>query len=152
VTAFYDADHYVQQAPRNRFVSLVSFEHRFMNVGWVYLDATDQTTTTAAKVDSSGISLWCTPRLPLGTVLPSSPAGQVRASLEGLIRYDRLEPDRDKASVKERWIAGLAYWPRMNVASVSSAVMLDYEHVSYREFAPARPTEKRVMLHIMVTF
>jgi phosphate transport system substrate-binding protein len=69
------------------------------------------------KADSSGVSLWCTPRLPIGRLLPSSPAGQVRASLEGLIRFDRLEPDRDKPGVKERWIGGLAYWPRMNVTS-----------------------------------
>ena len=42
VTMLYDADHYVKDADRRRFVSLVSFEHRYLNAGWVYLDAADQ--------------------------------------------------------------------------------------------------------------
>lgn len=152
VTAFYQADHYVADAPRNRFVSLVSYEHRYVNAGWVYLKADDQEAITLPNEKSSGISIWVTPRIPLGTVQPSAPTGQVRASLEGLFRYDRLEPDQQTDSVKQRYIAGVAYWPRMNVASVSTAVMLDYEQVGYRDFSPARPTEKRIMLHMLVSF
>jgi hypothetical protein len=152
VTVFYNADHYVDDADRNRLVSLVTFEHRFLNAAWVHLEAADQTTRAAARVESRGDSIWITPRLPLGTVQPSAPRGQVRASLEGLFRYDRLEPDEREARVKQRWIAGVAYWPRMNVASVTAAFLLDYEHVRYEAFEPARPTERRIALHMLVGF
>jgi hypothetical protein len=152
VTAFYDTDHYVKDGDRKRFVSLVSFEHRYANAGWVYLDAADQTSLALPKVDSGGHSLWFTPRWALGTVQKSAPAGQVRASLEGLFRYDRLEANQASHSIKQRWIAGVAYWPRVNAASVSSAFLLDYEEVRYRDFAPARPTEKRIVLHMFVNF
>ena len=49
----------------------------------------------------------------MATLRPTPATGQVRASLEGLLRYDRLEPNQNDWSVKERWIGGLAYWPRM---------------------------------------
>lgn len=152
VTLFYDADHYVQDADRQRFVSLVSFEHRYVNAGWVYLDATDQPTLAQAKVNSSGHSLWFTPRWPVGQLPASPPAGHVQASLEGLFRFDRLEPNHDHPSVKERWIVGAAYWPRMVAAGVSSAFLLDYEQVRSRDFALPRPTEKRIALHMLISF
>ena len=76
----------------------------------------------------------------------------MRASLEGLFRYDRLEADQSNVSVKERWITGVAYWPRMTTPSVSSAFLLDYEQVNYNDFAPARPTEKRIAVHMLVSF
>jgi hypothetical protein len=152
VTVFYDADHYVQDADRQRFVSLVSYEHRYVNAGWVYLDAADQPNLTEDRAKARGHSIWVTPRWPHGTLPPSPPSGQVRASLEGLVRFDRLEPNHTDQSVKERWIAGVAYWPRMVAASVTSAFLLDFEQVRYRDFAPARPTEKRIALHMLISF
>ena len=151
VTLFYDEDHYVKDADRQRFVSLVSFEHRFLHAGFVYLDAADQPTRALPRMESRGQSFWITPRLPLGEQ-PKAPAGFVRASLEGLFRYDRLEPNQTNDSAKERWIAGVAYWPWMRAAGVSAALLLNYEQVRHREFTPARPTEKRIALHTLVTF
>jgi hypothetical protein len=151
VTLFYDDDHYVKDADRQRFVSLLSFEHRFLHAGFVFLDAADQVTVGDPRVDASGQSFWIVPRLPLA-VPPKPPAGFVRASLEGLFRYDRLEPNQSNPGTKERWIAGVAYWPSMRVASVSAAFLLNYEQVRYRDFTPARPTEKRIALHTLVTF
>ena len=152
VSVFYDSDHYVQHAERERLVTLASFEHRYVNAGWVYLDAADQSSVAEAEIDSSGHSFWITPRWPHGDLRPAPASGQVRASLEGLLRFDRLEPNRNDGSVKERWIGGLAYWPRMTNASVTSAVLLDYEQVRYLNFAPARPTEKRIALHGLISF
>jgi len=40
----------------------------------------------------------------------------------------------------------------MAVASVSTAILLDFEEVKYRDFAPARPTEDRIAVHMLVTF
>jgi hypothetical protein len=138
VTLFYDADHYVRDAQRRRFESLVSFEHKYVNAAWVFLDATDRTSVRVTDVDARGHSLWITPRSTIG--------------IEGLFRYDRLNPNRSNDSTKERWIAGVAYWPKMTVATVSSALLFDVEQVRYREFTPARPTERRIAVHMLVTF
>ena len=151
-TVFYDRDHYVKNDERRRIVSLMTFEHRFVNAGWSHLAARDQSTGAAVPVEASGDSVWVTPRWLLGTLQPSAPTGQVRASLEGLFRYDRLEANQADQSVKSRLIAGVAYWPRMNTASISSALMLDFEEVRYQQFVPARPTEKRLAVHMLVSF
>jgi hypothetical protein len=76
----------------------------------------------------------------------------VRASLEGLFRYDRLEPNTDSTGLKQRWVAGAAYWPRMRSASYSAAFLLDYERVTYEDFSPARPNERRLAVHMLVAF
>jgi hypothetical protein len=152
LTVLWDDDHYVEDSPRRRLVTLTTYEHRHLTAGWSYFDASDQTSLAVAKVDSRGHSIWVIPRLPHGTVLPSAPAGQVRASLEGLIRYDRIDANLDNDSVKDRWILGVAYWPRVMTSSVSSAFLLNYEQVRYRDFAPSRPTEKRLAVHTLITF
>ena len=152
VSLFYDADHYVKDAARNRFVSLTSLEHRYVHAGWSHLEAADQVGVRQSTVDARGDSFWITPRWAHGPLRPVPATGQVRASLEGLFRYDRLEPNQANQGVKERWIAGVAYWPRMTNASVSSAILLDVEQVRYRDFVPARPTEKRITLHGLLSF
>ena len=152
VTAFYDADNYTSDAERRRLIGLVSFEHLLLNAGLEYLDAIDRPSRAVAAVGSSGFSLWATPRLQLGPVPIAPPAGVVRASLEGLFRFDRLRPDHANDSAKDRWIAGVAYWPSMRVESVSAAFLLDFEQVRYHRFAAARPLEKRVALHMLVNF
>ena len=152
VTGFYMGDHTVKHADRTRAIGALTFEHRFVNMSWSYLAAVDQTTPAAPRIPGRGQSFWITPRVPLGSVPVAPPAGQVRASLEGLFRYDRLEPDRDSRGLKQRWIAGAAYWPRMRSASYSAAFMLDYERVTYEDFDPPRPTEKRLAVHMLVAF
>jgi hypothetical protein len=152
LTLFYDDDHYVKDADRTRLVSLVSYEHRFVNAGWSYLDAADQESLTRTRIKSSGHSIWVTPRWQHGTLPPAPASGQVRAQLEGLFRYDRLEPNHSNDSVKERSITGIAYWPRMTNNRVTLALLLNYEQVKYQDYMPAVATEKRVMLHGLVSF
>jgi hypothetical protein len=152
VTFFYDRDHYVRNAERTRAVSLVTYEHRFVNAGWVHLDASDRKTSADRHVTSSGHSFWITPRVLLGIPPTAPPTAVTRASVEGLLRYDRLEPDRDTESAKQRFIAGVAYWPRFLTASVSAALLVDYERVSYHDFAGVQPAERRVGVHMLVVF
>jgi hypothetical protein len=152
LTAFYDKDHYIKDADRNRFVSLVSFEHRFLHAGWSYLDAVDQETLARPRIDASGHSIWFTPRWQHGSLPPAPASGQVRAWLEGLVRYDRLEPDQSTERVKDRWITGVAYWPRMPSSRVTLAALLNFEQVRYENYTPAVPTEKRLALHMLVNF
>ena len=152
LTVFYTGDHTAQDAERRRTIGLATFEHRFLTMGWSYLDAVDQATPAAPRVPARGTSLWMTPRLPLGPPPVAPPAGMVRASLEGLFRYDWIEPNRDQPGEKQRWITGVAYWPAMRSSSYSAAFLVDYERVDYADFAPARPNERRLAVHMMVAF
>jgi hypothetical protein len=152
VTGFYFGDHTVKNADRRRATAMVTFEHLFVNMAWSLLDAVDQATPAAPRVPARGQSFWITPRLPLGAPPVAPPAGIVRATLEGLFRYDRLEPNRDAPGLKQRWIGGVAYWPRMRSASYSAAFLLDYEQVRYDDFSPSRPTERRLAAHMLVAF
>jgi len=152
VTFFYDDDHYVRGAERARTISLVTYEHRFLNAGWVHLDARDQRTRGDRTVASSGHSFWITPRILLGIPPTAPPTAVTRASVEGLLRYDRLEPDHATGGVKERFVAGVAYWPRLLTATVSTAFLMDYERVSYHAFPAVQPTERRIAIHMLVGF
>jgi hypothetical protein len=136
LTGFYDADAYVQDGERRRGVVDVSFDNPRVHAGAILLRATDRVLPTARAVDARGYSLWVVPR--------------TRAGLEGLLRYDRLEPDRAAASRKSRTIAGLAYW--LPAQGAAAAVMLDLERVTYRAFTPARPEEQRIALRCLVSF
>jgi hypothetical protein len=137
LTAFYDADSYVQNAERRRFIGAATFEHKYANAQVHYLGTNDRTSITRASVDGSGYSVWVTPRFTHG--------------FEGLVRYDDLQPDEDLDGHRKRTIAGVAYWlPRQG--NVSSAVLLDYEQVDNRGVVPELPEQKRVALHALVNF
>lgn len=136
-TGFYDHDAYVKDAERRRGIVAVTFEHKYLNASFDYLSATDQTRGHGSEVDARGFSAWATPRTTIG--------------LEGLLRYDRLEPDRSTEAEKTRTIAGVAYW-FPTPASVSSALLFDVEQVKYRQFASERPTERRIALHMLLSF
>lgn len=140
VTGFYDADHYVRDAKRQRAVGFLSFEHPYVNVGVDYLKAKDQTTLAVREIESEGWSAWVTPRTPIG--------------IEGLFRYDELKPDKeqDDRRKKKRAIAGVSYWFPMFKPGVTAAVLADYENVKYDRFSPARATEKRYALHMLLNF
>ncbi|HEY6065186.1 MAG TPA: hypothetical protein VIY96_03465 [Thermoanaerobaculia bacterium] len=140
LTAFWDGDHYVRDAKKDRFVGLLSFEHPFVNVGVDYLKAKDQTLTTVREIEAEGWSAWVTPRTPIG--------------IEGLFRYDELKPDKgqDSSRRKKRFIGGVSYWFTMFKPGVTTAVLADYETVKYERFVPARAKEKRYALHMLLNF
>lgn len=140
LTGFYDADHYIRDAKRQRAVAFLSFEHPWVNVGFDYLDAKDQTLTTTREIEAEGWSAWVTPRMPIG--------------IEGLFRYDELKPDKEQDSdrKKKRTIAGVAYWFNFFKPGVTAALLADYENVKYDRFSPARATEKRYALHMLLNF
>jgi hypothetical protein len=89
-------------------------------------------------VNADGFSFWVTPKTTIG--------------FEGLFRYDRLNPTEANDSRKSRVLAGIAYWPKMPTAAVTSAVLFDVEQVKYENYAPARPTEKRIAVHMLLNF
>jgi hypothetical protein len=137
-TVFYDADAYVKNAPRNRFIGGLNYEHKFVALGFEYLDTKDQTSVTKTELDGRGYSIWATPKTTKGW--------------EGLLRFDHLTPNTARdAQVRNRTILGLAYWfPHQG--GVSSAVMLDYDGQTFDNFTPALPKQSRLAVHGLINF
>jgi hypothetical protein len=142
LTAFYDADHYVKNGPRDRFIGSVTFEHHYVNLGFDYLDVKDRTSglPTGSEVQAQGWSIWVTPRTKVG--------------LEGLFRYDDNKPAKNVAATagahRKRTIAGVAYWFKSEKKD-SAAIMADWEKVDY-DAALAKPNEKRFIFNSLFTF
>lgn len=135
---YYDADHYVKNAPRRRVIGALTFEHPRLNVGAQYLHAKDQTSAKKLEANGKGISVWATPRTTTG--------------LEGLIRYDHLTPNTilDTQS-RNRTIVGMAYW-LPHQGSVAAAFLLDYESATFDNFTPTQPSQSKIALHGLITF
>jgi hypothetical protein len=142
VTGFYDRDAYVKDAERRRAILGVTYEHPYVNAGINYHSTSDQTRVINPKLAGDGLSVWATPKSSKGW------------GWEGLLRYDHLVQEQATSTVdgtRNRTIAGIAYWfPRQG--SVSSALLLDYELVDNRNYAPVRTDERRWALHALVNF
>lgn len=138
VTGFYFGDNYIKNAERTRAVAQATFEHPYVNAGFDYIHARDQTSVTKPDIESRGWSVWITPRSPRGW--------------EGLLRFDHLVPDTGMSSqTRQRTIAGVAYWfPHQG--TVSSALMLDYDGQTFDNFTPAPPAQRKIALHALVNF
>lgn len=136
LTAFYDADHYVRNAPRRRLVAATTFEHKRIHAGVELLEANDQPSAGAPAVRAQGYSVWITPRSRIG--------------LEGLVRHDLLKPNKDADAKKRRTIVGVAYWFKVQ-GSALAAVLADLEQVKYGS-AFMKPDEKRYALHCLFGF
>ena len=140
VSGFTNQDAYVEESERHRTVAAVTFEHQYVNAAFNYLWTKDQTRITAPEVEGRGWSVWATPK-----------GNATSTGLEGLIRYDRLEPNRSQPGVRGRFIAGAAYWfPHQG--NVTSAVMFDFENVSNEDFAPVRPDERRYAVRMLINY
>ena len=137
-SVFYDGDAYVKNAPRNRLIGGLNYEHPYVALGFEYLNTTDQTSATKAALDGRGYSIWATPKSTVG--------------IEGLVRYDHLTPSTAlPAQARNRTILGLAYWfPHQG--SVSSAMMLDYDGQTFDNFTPALPKQSRIAVHGLISF
>jgi hypothetical protein len=136
LNAFYDGDNYLKDSKKRRFIGGLSFEHKYVNAGFYWLDAKDQKTPGGPEVHAQGYTVWATPRTPIG--------------VEALLRYDDLKPNKDVDAHKKRAIAGVAYWfPTYH--GVSAALMADYEQVKY-DSALGKPKEQRYALHTLFNF
>ena len=136
----YYNDHYAGSDERRRVMGNVTFEHQYLNAGFDYLKAKDQTLATAADVSSNGYSIWATPRIPFAS----------GASWEALLRYDHWTPNTALDSQKQkRIITGVAYWfPHQG--TVSSAILFDYDGQRFDNITTA--PAKAVAIHGLVSF
>jgi len=138
VTGFYDSDHYFADAKRERFIGNVTFEHPYINLGGEYLEAKDQTTSTATELDRNGFSVWATPRTPIG--------------VEALLRYDELNSNKDLSPKpkRKRTVVGVAYWPPLQ-GGKTVAFLVDYSEVKVENVASPSKT-KIYALHTLFNF
>jgi hypothetical protein len=152
----YYNDHYVSSAERRRIMGNATFEHKYVNAGFDYLNAQDQSTATASMISSNGYSVWATPRKPLN-------AG---ASWEALLRYDHWTPNTSatlappstapdpgstlfKDQKQKRFIIGVAYWfPHQG--SVSAALLVDYDAQMFDNITTS--PVKVVAVHALINF
>lgn len=134
---FYDSDRPAQGAARNRFIGSLTFEHKHVNAGAEYVGAKDQSSARSAAVNARGWSVWATPRSKLG--------------VEGFLRYETLEPNRDVDAHKTRTILGVSYWFKVQRAPFAAAILADYERVTY-DAVLVRPNEKRYELKSLFSF
>jgi len=145
VTGFYFGDNYIKNAERSRAVFQVTYEQKYINAGYDYISAYDQTAIAARDVHAKGSSFWLTPMKPLSG----------GASIEALIRYDHLSPDVDSAvngaQVRPRTIVGVSYWFR-HQGNVSTALMLDYDGQTFQNYAVGQPAQTKIAVHGLVNF
>jgi hypothetical protein len=152
----YYNDHYVSDAKRDRLMGSVTFEHQYLNGGFDYLNANDQTLAAAANAHGKGYSVWATPRKPFSN----------GASLEALLRYDHFLPNTSTGLApagtspfpgttvfndqkQNRTIIGVAYWfPHQG--NVSTAILVDYDGQKFSNLT-TQPT-KGVALHGLINF
>ena len=153
----YYNDHYNGSDERKRVMGNVTFEHNYLNAGFDYLGAKDQTLATATNAASNGYSVWATPRAPMAN----------GSSWEALLRYDRFTPNtstttRAPASTspnpgvtvlndqrQNRTILGVAYWfPHQG--NVGSAILFDYDAQKFDNITT--PPTKTIFLHGLINF
>ena len=152
---YYD-DHYAGSDERMRLMGNVTFEHQYVNAGFDYLSAKDQTLATATSAASNGYSVWATPRLPKAD----------GSSWEALLRYDHWIPNTATTLAptstspfpgvtalndqrQNRTIAGVAYWfPHQG--NVSTAILFDYDAQSFDNITTA-PVHA-LTLHGLINF
>ena len=127
LTGFYDADNYVKNGEKKRALFEASFEHKYLNMAFDYLDTKDQRSVTAVDVHGKGWSVWFTPRSTIGW--------------EGLFRYDHFTPNTSTASqVHNRTVVGVAYW-FPHTGGPTAAFLFDYDDANVRELLRAAGTE-----------
>jgi hypothetical protein len=136
-TGFYDGDAYVKDGEKRRSIFATTFEHPYVSLSFEYLATRDQTSVTKAVADGKGWSIWANPKSSKGW--------------EALLRFDHFEPDDNTSQKRERQIFGISYWfPHQG--NVSTALLLDYDNATFKNFTPSQATQTKIALHGLVNF
>ncbi len=142
LTAFYNTNHIVKDAPSTKLIAQATFEHTRFNAAFDYLRTADQTLPTTSKTEADGWSFYVTPFF-----------HQKGNGLEGLVRYDSFRPNKTSANARRnRAIAGLAYWFPHPGGGATAALLLDYEQVTFANFTTSQDKQQRIALHGLINF
>lgn len=137
VTGFVVSDNVANNQKRDRWLVDTTFENPYINAGFTYIEATNQSAPGSAEIKPKDWSVWVTPRTPFG--------------LEGLIRYDDLKPNQTNNQEMKRTIVGVAYWFNFGHGIVSS-IMADYTQERFDNYTPAKADNKFWALHTLFNF
>src|SRR5262249_17462130 len=114
----------------------------YVNAGWEFASAHDQTGITAPDIRSQGWTIWATPRKPF----------ENGSSIEALLRYDHFNPN---ASIDDqsrpRTIIGLAYW-FPHSGNMQCTLMLDYDGQTFHNFPTAQLSQKKIAVHGQIIY
>jgi hypothetical protein len=139
----YYNDHYQENNPRKRIMGNLTYEQKYVNAGFDYLGAKDQTLDTSPVISSHGFSVWATPRLPYDN----------GSSWEALLRFDHWIPNTSSGlvpaasspipgvttfndQIQNRTIAGVSYWfPHQG--TVSAALLFCYDGQNFKNITTA---------------
>ena len=141
VTGYYNKDHVVKSADRNRAIGSLFYEYKRFNAGFDYIRRTDDATAIATPVLSDGWSAFVTPFFK-----------EKGNGLEGLFRYDSFRANRLTTARQNRTIAGLAYWFAHPGGASTAAILLDFEQVAFANFTTATVKQQRIALHGLINF
>jgi hypothetical protein len=141
VTGFWDNDSPVKGGRRDRGIFQATYEHRFFNAGYEYLNQNDQALPTSTDVNARGWSIWVTP------VFKEKGHGP-----EILFRYDDYKPDDSKDAFQKRTIVGFAYWFAHPGGNATAALMLDYDGLTGSGSQNTLVNNKKWALHGLINF
>jgi hypothetical protein len=141
VSGFYNGDAYGPDAERRRWILGLLFEHDRFNAGFDFLRGADRTSAALPVRSSQGYSVFVTPFFE-----------EKGRGLEGLLRFDRFDADRERAGWRRRLIAGAAYWLPHRGANGAAALLLDYERVTFPSVLQPDPREQRIAVHGLLSF
>ena len=137
VTGYWNTDRVAKDQKKDRWLVDTTFEHPYVNLGFTYLEATNQSAPGAAEVKPRDFSVWVTPRTTFG--------------LEALIRYDELKPNKNLDQKQKRTILGVAYWFSFG-HGVVAALMADLTQEKFDNYTPAKSDNKNYALHTLLNF
>ncbi len=136
-TGFFDGDDYVKNGEKQRSIFATTFEHPYVNLSFEYMATKDQTSSLKSVTDGKGWSFWANPKTTKGW--------------EALLRFDHFEPDDNTSQKRERQIVGIWYWfPHQG--NVATALLLDYDNATFKNFTPAQATQTKIAVHGLVSY
>ncbi len=142
ITGFIGDDAPTNGGRRDRGIFQATYEHKYFNWGYEYLNQNDQTgLPAAADVNAKGWTTWVTPFF-----------HEKGNGPEMLIRYDDYKPNKNIDAIQKRFIIGFAYWFPHPGGNATAALMFDYDGQTGSGSQNTLVNNKKVAVHGLINF
>lgn len=142
ITGFVGNDAPTAGGRRDRDIFQATYEHKYFNAGYEYLNQNDQTGLTGSvDVNAKGWAIWATPFF-----------HEKGNGPEALIRYDDYKPNHTVDAIQKRLIIGFAYWFPHPGGNATAALMVDYDGLTGSGAANTLVDNKKWALHGLINF